>query len=116
MTPREQFVLNRWRRYRFSLLLEATLWVAVLVWMFVLIRTGASVWKEDHVFPWREVIEFVLLGLLVWWPIFRARIIYGYWMRDWQDTPDSHFRTDQQSPNQHQRPQASLPRHPPAPK
>lgn len=37
--------------------------------------------------PYRSIFEFVLLALLIWWPVIRTKIVWGYSMRDWDDTP-----------------------------
>lgn len=81
-------------RDRLSLLLEALLWAAVLVWLVYLafdIRAGVKAYTQvcgadslhwaqgcpERALPWRSILEFVLVGLLVWWPYIRARIKGG---------------------------------------
>jgi hypothetical protein len=101
-------------RTRLSLALEALLWVVVLGWLvylvadigravFAMIRLAECepAWRcpsdvltraqERAHWPLRSVFELVLLALLIFWPMVRTRIRYGYWMRDWEDHPARHF-------------------------
>lgn len=79
-------------RERISYALEALLWIGVMGWLIYVVFEGASIAGKTRSIPWRNVFEFVLLGALVWWPMIRCRIRYGYWMRDWEDHPGRHFR------------------------
>jgi hypothetical protein len=80
------------RRARLAFGLEATLWTVTMGWLFYL---GAQIWiafKHRQEFDGRSVFELTLLALLVFWPIFRVRILHGYWMRDWDDAPTASDR------------------------
>lgn len=72
-------------RNRVSLGIEALLWIAALAVIGALIRdfaiTGSLL----------SLSAFVVIAGLVWWPMIRARIKFGYWMRDWNDHPARHF-------------------------
>jgi cytochrome c oxidase assembly factor CtaG len=65
--------LRRSLREFISLGLEALLWCVVMVWLFYL------AYDIRHTGSWRSAFEFVLLGLLVWWPMIRVRLKEGYW-------------------------------------
>jgi hypothetical protein len=56
-----------------SLWLEAILWCFALGWIFFL------AWDFKRTYSLRSAGEFVLIGLLVWWPMIRHRIKYGEW-------------------------------------
>ena len=60
-------------RYKLSIALEIALWLVTAAWCLWLAKdvkdTGSL----------RSLFEFVLLGLLVWWPLIRTRIQGGYW-------------------------------------
>lgn len=76
-------------RERISLLLEIALWVAVLVLLgYLIVDIGAEL-RATRTIRWQSVIMFVVLGLLVWWPIIRTRIRHGYWIESWNDSPES---------------------------
>jgi hypothetical protein len=81
-----------------SLWLEAILWCFALGWIFFLaydIHAGMRYFLQTRVcgadslhwaqgcppvdLPWRSMGEFVLIGLLVWWPMIRTRIKHGVW-------------------------------------
>lgn len=72
-------------RYRLSLALEALLWIAALILI------AYSLWDFAVSGSLQSLSAFLVIGLLVWWPIFRTRIKHGYWMRDWSDDPERHF-------------------------
>jgi hypothetical protein len=72
-------------RARVSLACEALLWVAALVLLCFLAR---DVMINGSML---SAAAIAVLGLLVWWPMVRTRIRYGYWMRDWEDDPARHF-------------------------
>lgn len=78
---------QRWR-YRIALALEGLLWCGVMAWLVFLALDIRSEWRATGAVSWRSPAEFLLIGLLVWWPIIRVRIRHGYWMRNWDDTPD----------------------------
>jgi len=65
--------LRRSLREFISLLFETLLWCVVMVWLFYL------AYDFSHTMSWRSAFEFVLLGLLVWWPMIRTRVKEGYW-------------------------------------
>lgn len=90
---RRVFLLTTNSRERLSLLLEALLWSTVIGWCVYLVWDIGNTWKADGSLNRRSAFEFALLGLLVWWPFIRTRIVYGYWMKGWDDTPDRRFRT-----------------------
>jgi hypothetical protein len=98
-------------RHRVSMMLEALLWAAALCWLVYLlydINAGVRFYLVTRVcgadsmhwakgcppvsLPWRSIGELILLGLLVWWPIVRTRIKHGYWMRNWDDTPQDRVK------------------------
>jgi cyanate permease len=72
-------------RNRLSLAIELLVWIAaaavivLLLFDFVATRSLLS------------LAAFVVMALLVWWPMIRTRIKFGYWMRDWDDHPARHF-------------------------
>lgn len=53
------------------------------------------VWDIAQTRSVRSVFELVLLAALVYWPIVRTRIRFGYWMRDWDDDRRVTPATDQ---------------------
>lgn len=60
-------------RYRLSLVLEMILWLVTAgwcLWLAIDVKSTGSI---------RSMLEFALLGLLVWWPMIRTRIQGGYW-------------------------------------
>lgn len=77
---------------RHLLLLKAAFWTGVLICAALLAR---SIWRTFDATGSIDIASaalFAMIGLLVWWPIIRARIQHGYWMRDWNDMPpDSTF-------------------------
>lgn len=89
-------------RYRVSLLCEALLWTAAMGWAVYLVIDIRNVFKTSGDVSLRSIFEFFLLMCLVWWPMIRTRIVHGYWMKDWDDTPGA--RTIDQQPNQTQHP------------
>lgn len=66
-------------RYKASLAIELTLWIGVLCWLAFLVLEIIVARKAGDGFLWRNVFEFLVLGLLIWWPNIRGRIRYGYW-------------------------------------
>lgn len=74
-------------RYRLALVLEIALWCAAMGWLLFLTAQIWRTYKAGDGLDARSAFEFVLLGLLVWWPMLRVRIVRGYWMRDWDDGP-----------------------------
>lgn len=60
-------------RYRISMALEALLWIAALGWIIFL------VWDFKVTGSLRSLGEFILIALLVWWPMVRHRIKFGVW-------------------------------------
>lgn len=82
-------------RYLLSTGIEAAIWAATLVWQLFLVT---EVWRAFDLrgeFDVRSAGEFVLLALLVYWPILRTRIRYGYWLKSWDDSPGSRFYGEQ---------------------
>jgi hypothetical protein len=54
--------------------LEALLWTAALGWIIFL------VWDFKATGSLRSLGEFILIALLVWWPMVRHRIKFGVWV------------------------------------
>lgn len=82
-------------RYRISIALEAALWAVAMGWLLFLGGHALAQWRTEGTLNWRDLSEIVLLALLVYWPILRTRIVHGYWMRDWEDTPKERARRAQ---------------------
>lgn len=89
-------------RDRLALALEALLWCFVLALAVYLVWDIAANLKAGKA-PIRSVVEFLILGLLVWWPMVRTRIRFGYWMNGWDDTPASRFTRIDPHPTQPRR-------------
>lgn len=103
-------------RERISYALEALLWIGVMGLSVVLVMdigvaaraavmlaydcnpaymcSHLTVERAQRLAQWPvwSIIELSVLQGLVWWPMIRCRIRYGYWMRDWEDHPARHFR------------------------
>ena len=81
-------------RFRVSATLEMLLWCGVLALLVMTLGDVArSTWPIVHgrapwsTFAWRSLFEFVVIGLLVLWPMIRAQIKYGYAMKGHEDNP-----------------------------
>lgn len=83
----ERLIAKRLLRHRLSIIIEALLWIVTMAWLLYLAREIWIAFKFRGEWDARSTFEFALLAMLVWWPIIRVRIRYGYWMRDWDDAP-----------------------------
>jgi hypothetical protein len=76
-------------RDRLSLACEALIWILAMGWLLFLGWDAFALYRDHSLVPWRDLLEIALLALLVYWPILRVRIRYGYWMQSWDDVPGS---------------------------
>ena len=86
----ERLERGRIFRVRLALGLEALIWLISIGWLIYLCSQVWTAFARRNEFDVRSLFEVALLGLLVFWPIFRVRIVHGYWMRDWDDAPPRH--------------------------